>query len=184
MALARRRACVRGQRTCSVSCTSSCSVAGKQQPPPDTVPHEAVLAGRGLSSPLLVAVLQLVRPPPGRCGLPYTWQPPVGGPWGHGCGRQSPPGWSQIVGPHWCNAPSRRLRGTDRPAGWVSQSEELCGPCFFFTLERAQPCKRGDMMLHLNHLRALPRARSAACRRCTSVSYTHLRAHETRQDLV
>ena len=30
MAFARRRACVRGRRTCTVSCTSSCSEAGEQ----------------------------------------------------------------------------------------------------------------------------------------------------------
>ena len=77
---------------------------------------------------MMVVVLRVVRPPPGPCGQPSTWQPPVEGLWGHGCGRHSSPGWSQVVGPQWPNAPSRRLRGYGRPAGWVSQSEELCGP--------------------------------------------------------
>ena len=36
MASTRPRACVRGQRTCSVSCTSSCSEAGERQSRPDT----------------------------------------------------------------------------------------------------------------------------------------------------
>ena len=88
----------------------------------------AVLDGQGSISPMLVVVLRVVRPPPGPCGQPSTWQPPVEGLWGHGCGRHSSPGWSQVVGPQWFNAPSCRLRGYGRPAGWVSQSEELCGP--------------------------------------------------------
>ena len=84
--------------------------------------------GQGSISPMLVVVLRVVRPPPGPCGQPSTWQPPVEGLWSHGCGRHSSPGWSQVVGPQWFNAPSRRLRGYGRPAGWVSQSEELAGP--------------------------------------------------------
>ena len=36
MASTRPRACVRGQRICSVSCTSSCSEAGERQSWPDT----------------------------------------------------------------------------------------------------------------------------------------------------
>ena len=139
MALARRRACVRGRQTCSVICTSNCSEAGEAAVATGQMPCEAVLAGSGLSSPLLVSVLQLERPLPARCGRPYTWQPPVGGLGGHGCGRQSPPGWSQVVGPSSFNAPSSRLRGAGRPAGWASQSEELCGPPFCFTPETAQP---------------------------------------------
>ena len=104
------------------------------------MPRGAVLAGQGLVSPLLMVVPQLTRPQPGRCGRTYTWQPRVGGRGGHGCGRQSTPGWSQVVGPRSFNAPSSRLRGAGRPAGWASQSEELCGPCFCFTLETTQPC--------------------------------------------
>ena len=96
--------------------------------------------GQGSISPMLVVVLRVVRPPPGPCGQPSTWQPPVEGLWGHGCGRHSSPGWSQVVGPQWFNAPSRRLRGYGRPAGWVSQSEELCGPyAKVFTADVATP---------------------------------------------
>ena len=84
--------------------------------------------GHGSISPMLVVVLRVVRPPPGPCGQPSTWQPPVEGLWGHGCGRHSSPGWSQVVADRSPHDPSRRLRGYGRPAGWVSQSEELCGP--------------------------------------------------------
>ena len=88
----------------------------------------AVPDGHGSFSPMLVVVLRVVRPPPGPCGQPSTWQPPVEGLSGHGRGRYSPPGWSQVVADGSVNGPSRRLRGYGRPAGWVSQSEELCGP--------------------------------------------------------
>ena len=88
----------------------------------------AVPDGHGSISLMLVVVLRIVRPPPGPCGQPSTWQPPVEGLWGHGCGRRSSLGWSQVVADRSPHGPSRRLRGYGRPAGWVSQSEELCGP--------------------------------------------------------
>ena len=90
--------------------------------------YSAVPDGNGFISPMLEVVLRVVRPPPGSCGQPSTWQPPVEGLWGHGCGRHSSPGWSQVVADRSPHGPSRRLRGYGRPAGWVSQSEELCGP--------------------------------------------------------